>query len=144
MVDATTAKPVITTPVLGTGKTTIDDGVIAKGAGIATRDVPGVYAVGGGVSRAIGAIRDAMNQTDRSQGVSVEVGERQVAVDITLVAEYPVSLQKVADDVRVAVYAAIEGIVGMDVTEVNVTIHDVHVPGEDDADDETVKVARVQ
>jgi uncharacterized alkaline shock family protein YloU len=115
------------------GKTTIDEGVISKVAGIATRSVRGVYAVGGGVSRALGAIRDAMNQTDRSQGVSVEVGERQVAVDITLVAEYPMSLQKVADDVRAAVYAAIQDIVGMDVTEVNVTINDVHIPGEDDA-----------
>ena len=144
MVDATTAKSIPVVPVVSTGKTTIDDSVVAKVAGIATRNVPGVYAVGGGVSRAIGAIRDAMNQTDRSQGVSVEVGERQVAVDITLVAEYPVSLQKVADDVRAAVYAAIEDIVGMDVTEVNVTINDVHIPGDDDNDDEAEKVARVQ
>ena len=149
MVDTTSAKPVVAKPVVttdlsGTGKTTIDDGVISKVAGIATRSVPGVYALGGGVSRAIGAIRDAMNQTDRSQGVTVEVGERQVAVDITLVAEYPVSLQKVADDVRAPVYAAIEDIVGMDVTEVNVTINDVHIPGDDNADDETTKVARVQ
>jgi len=144
MVDATTPKTVAAPIAPSTGKTTIDDGVIAKVAGIATREVPGVFALGGGVSRAIGAIRDAVNQTDRSQGVSVEVGERQVAVDITLVAEYPVSLQKVADDVRVAVYTAIEDIVGMDVTEVNVTINDVHIPGDDNADDETTKVARVQ
>ena len=150
MVDTTSAKPVVAKPVVttdlsGTGKTTIDDGVISKVAGIATRSVPGVYALGGGVSRAIGAIRDAMNQTDRSQGVTVEVGERQVAVDITIVAEYPASLQKVADDVRAAVYAAIEDIVGMDVAEVNVTINDVHIPGEDDAvADDTTKVARVQ
>lgn len=128
------------------GKTVIDDGVISKVAGIATRNVPGVYALGGGVSRALGAIRDAMNQTDRGQGVSVEVGETQVAVDITLVAEYPTSLQKVADDVRAAVYEAIQDIVGMDVAEVNVTINDVHIPGEDDTDSaaETTTQARVQ
>jgi len=147
MVDATTPKTagLTTTTVAGTGKTTIDDAVIAKVAGIATREVPGVFAVGGGVSRAIGAIRDAMNQTDRSQGVSVEVGERQVAVDITLVAEYPASLQKVADDVRLAVYTAIESIVGMEVAEVNVTINDVHIPGDDDVVvDDSAKAARVQ
>jgi uncharacterized alkaline shock family protein YloU len=86
-----------------------------------------------------------MNQTDRSQGVTIEVGERQVAVDITLVAEYPTSLQKVADDVRAAVYTAITEIVGMDVAEVNVTINDVHIPGEDETTEvETPKVARVQ
>lgn len=149
MADATTSTPdvaaaVATLSASASGKTTIDDGVISKIVGIVTREVPGVYALGGNVSRAIGAIRDAINQTDRSQGVSVEVGERQVAVDITLVAEYPVSLQKVADDVRAAVHTAIEDIVGMDVTEVNVTINDVHILGDDDAVEEAPKAARVQ
>lgn len=135
----------------GAGKTVIEDGVVAKVAGIAAAEVAGVYALGGNVTRALGAIRDAINQSDKGQGVSVEVGERQVAVDITLVAEYPMSLQKVADDVRGAVYAAIEDIVGMDVAEVNVTINDVHIPGGDDdnadtttGDDAATRAARVQ
>lgn len=120
---------------VGAGKTVIVDGVVSKVAGIAAAEVPGVFALGGGVTRAIGAIREAINQTDKGQGVSVEVGETQAAVDITLVAEYPVSLQKVADDVRAAVTDAIEQIVGLQVTEVNVTINDVHLPS-DDADDQ--------
>ena len=123
------------------GKTVINDGVIAKITGIAVREVPGVFAVGGGAARALGAIRGAIGQADLSQGVSVEVGETQVAVDVVIVADYPVSLQKVADDVRAAAYAAIRQLVGMDVTEVNVTIADVHIPG--DENDETVD-ARVQ
>ena len=69
------------------GKNTIDDGVVAKIAGIAARDVRGVYALGGGAARMVGAIRDAMNSTDLTQGIDVEVGERQVAVDATIVAE---------------------------------------------------------
>jgi len=127
------------------GKTVIEDGVVAKVAGIAASEVPGVYALGGNVSRAVGAIRDTINMPDQGQGVGVEVGERQVAVDLTLVAEYPMSLQKVADDVRAAVYGAIENIVGMEVAEVNVTINDVHIPGDDKTgDDDTIKAARVQ
>jgi len=118
---------------------------VAKVAGIAASEVPGVYALGGNVSRAVGAIRDTINMPDQGQGVGVEVGERQVAVDLTLVAEYPMSLQKVADDVRAAVYGAIENIVGMEVAEVNVTINDVHIPGDDKTgDDDTIKAARVQ
>ncbi|PRY64694.1 putative alkaline shock family protein YloU [Glaciihabitans tibetensis] len=147
MVNATTPTSTLATSPTGAGagKTTIDTGVIAKVAGIATTSVPGVHAVGGGMSRALGAIRGAMNQADLGQGVSVEVGERQVAVDITLVAEYPMPLQKVADGVRAAVYTAIEGIVGMDVAEVNVTINDVYIPGQEEpADDETTKAVRVQ
>ena len=132
---------------LGTsGKTVIADGVIAKVASIAARDVPGVYALGGGAGRMFGAVRGAVGNTDHGQGVSVEVGETQVAADLTIVADYPVPLQKVADDVRAAVYKVIQELVGMEVTEVNVTISDVHT-GDDDSQDtgENVgKGARVQ
>lgn len=121
------------------GKTVINDAVVAKVAGIAAREVPGVYALGGGAARALGALRDAMNNTDLGQGISVEVGETQVAADVTIVAEYPVSLQKVAADVRAAITQAIEQIVGLQVTEVNVTINDVHVPS-DDADEQEARV----
>ena len=114
------------------GATVIADSVVATIAGIAAQSVPGVYGIGGGVARAGGAIRDAIGQTDRGQGVKVEVGERQVAVDVTLVAEYPMPLQQIAEGVRTAVYSAIETIVGMEVVEVAVTISNVHVPGDED------------
>ncbi|CAI7675376.1 unnamed protein product, partial [Penicillium discolor] len=114
------------------GKTTIEDAVVAKIAGIAAREVDGVYALGGGAARMMGAIRDALNTTDLAQGISVEVGETQVAVDVTIVAEYPVSLQKVADQVRAAIHRAMVELVGMEVAEVNVTVNDVHIPSEDD------------
>jgi len=129
---ATTTSPAVTVDQSSTGSTVIVDSVIAKVAGIATREVAGVFALGGGAARALGAIRDAINSTDLTQGISVEVGETQVAVDITLVAEYPMPLQTVADNVRTAVYTAIENLVGMQVTEVNVTITDVHIPSDDD------------
>ena len=115
----------------GGGRTVINDSVVAKVAGIAAREVPGVHALGGGAARVMGAIRDAMSSTDLSQGISVEVGETQVAVDVTIVAEYPVPLQDVASRVRSAVTTAIETLVGMDVTEVNVTVNDVNLPSDD-------------
>ena len=109
--------------------------------GIAAREARGVFALGGGAARAFGAIREAVAGTDQTQGISVEVGETQVAVDVTIVAEYPLSLQDVADGVRSNIIQAVETIVGLQVTEVNVTVNDVHLPS-DDAD-ETVE-ARVQ
>jgi uncharacterized alkaline shock family protein YloU len=117
------------------GKNTIADGVVSKVAGIAARQVPGVHDLGNGAARAIGAIRNAINQQDRGQGVSVEVGEKQVAADIVIVAEYPVDLLQVADEVRSSVTDAISQVVGMEVTEVNVTVSDVYIPSEDDNDD---------
>ncbi|MDX2400873.1 Asp23/Gls24 family envelope stress response protein [Microbacterium algeriense] len=136
------AQVVASQPGTAAGKTTIEDAVVAKIAGIAAREVSGVYALGGGAARMVGAIRDALNTTDLSQGISVEVGETQVAVDVTIVAEYPVSLQKVADDVRTAIHRAMVELVGMDVAEVNVTVNDVHIPSDDEGDG--AQEARVQ
>ncbi|MBT1624403.1 Asp23/Gls24 family envelope stress response protein [Curtobacterium sp. VKM Ac-2861] len=127
-----------------TGKTVIDDTVVSKVAGIAAREVNGVHSLGGGAARAIGALRDAIGQRDFGQGVKVEVGEKQVAADIVIVAEYPVSLQQVADGVRSSVARALEQIVGMEVAEVNVTVQDVFIPGDDDDNDnDEKKEARV-
>ncbi|MGU3411378.1 Asp23/Gls24 family envelope stress response protein [Microbacterium sp. M1A1_1b] len=136
---ATTATPATraqNTSGTTTGKTVIDDTVVSKVAGIAAREVNGVHGLGGGAARAIGAIRDAIGQRDLGQGVKVEVGEKQVAADIVIVAEYPVPLQQVADGVRSSVARALEQIVGMEVAEVNVTVQDVYIPGDDDNDDD--------
>jgi uncharacterized alkaline shock family protein YloU len=137
-VPTSTVPSTTTTP----GRTVVADGVVAKVAGIAAREASGVYALGGGAARAFGAIREAVAGTDQAQGISVEVGETQVAVDVTIVAEYPAPLQDVADGVRSGIIRAVETIVGLEVTEVNVTVNDVHLPS-DDADDDATP-ARVQ
>jgi uncharacterized alkaline shock family protein YloU len=126
------------------GTTTVGDGVVAKIAGIAAREVPGVYDLGGGAARALGALRNRINQGDQSQGISVEVGETQAAVDVTVVAEYPIPLHHVADGIRTAITTAIESLVGLEVTQVNVEITDVHIPSEDDGDDVSSTTPRVQ
>jgi uncharacterized alkaline shock family protein YloU len=144
-VQKTTTTPIVS-PALGTttvasGTTVIVDPVIAKIAGIAAREVPGVFALGGGAARVVGAIRDAMGTTDLSQGIKVEVGETQVAADVTIVVEYPLPLQQVADQVRAAVASAITELVGMEVAEINVTVTDVHIPGDDDTTTDETRVA---
>lgn len=128
------------TPITETafGTTVINDSVVAKVAGIAASEVAGVFALGGGAARALGAIRGALNTQDHGQGIKVEVGEKQVAVDVSIVAEYPMPLQTIADGVRAAIIAAIETLVGMEVTEVNVTVLDVHIPSDDAAQSESL------
>ncbi|MEV7610427.1 Asp23/Gls24 family envelope stress response protein [Microbacterium sp. NPDC089320] len=123
------------------GKTVIADGVVAKVAGIAAREVAGVYALGGGGARAFGAIRDVINATDLAQGVKVEVGETQAAADLTIVVEYPAPIQEVASNVRAAVAGAISRLVGLEVVEVNVEVNDVHVPGDDSQENEESRVS---
>ena len=127
------------------GITTIADTVVSKIAGIAAREVNGVYALGGGASRVVGALRERIPgaNVDLSQGVSVEVGERQAAVDLEIVAEYGVGIADLAAGLRRNVITAIERMAGLEVTEVNVTVHDVHLAGADDEDD-AADAARVR
>jgi len=118
------------------GRTSISDVVVAKIVALATREVDGVYAMGTGSARMIGAVRQRVPgaRTSDTQGVSVEVGERQAAADLDLVVEYGVSIPDVAAAVRANVIGSVERLCGLDVTEVNIGIDDVHLPGDQDAD----------
>ena len=136
IVDTTAFEAAATT---GGGKTVIADGVIAKIVGIAAREVPGVFALGGNGVRALGAIRDALTGTDLTQGVSIDVDEDRVTVEVALIVEYPHELQTVAAEVRDAITDVILTIVGMQVTAVDVTVKDVHhASANADDDPETV------
>jgi uncharacterized alkaline shock family protein YloU len=127
------------------GTTSIADTVVSKIAGIAAKDVSGVYSLGSGASRAMGAVRERIpgGRVNHSQGVSVEVGETQAAVDIDMIAEYGVAIADLASGVRRNVIASIERMTGLEVTEVNISVADIHLP-EDDEDDHTDRAPRVQ
>ncbi|WP_017570100.1 Asp23/Gls24 family envelope stress response protein, partial [Nocardiopsis halotolerans] len=114
------------------GHTQIADGVVAKIAGMAAREIGGVHAMGGGTARAVGAVRDAVTRSGDSgsvsRGVAVEVGERQAAVDIDLVVEYGAAIRDLAAAVRRNVTSAVERMTGLEVTEINIRVDDIHLP----------------
>ncbi|MFJ4201868.1 Asp23/Gls24 family envelope stress response protein [Streptomyces sviceus] len=122
-------------PAANRGRTSIADIVVLKVAGIAAREIPGVYDMGGGLSRTVGAVRDRVpgGRPNVGRGVKVEVGERQTAIDLDLVVEYGAPVMDVAQDVRENVISAVERITGLEVVEVNVTVNDVRLP-EDEED----------
>lgn len=125
------------------GRTQIEDVVVSKIAGMAAREVSGVHALGGSGARMAGAIRDALgSRTNVQQGVSVEVGETEAYVDVEIVAEYGVAIHELAEAIRKNVINAIERMTGLEVTQVNVTVHDVHLDIDDDDDEEDEKEQR--
>jgi uncharacterized alkaline shock family protein YloU len=124
------------------GTTTIAEDVVQKIAGLAAREVAGVYALGGGTARTLGALRERIPGASQAigQGVSVEVGEKQAAVDLDLVTEYGVPIADVARSVRKNVIASVEGMTGLQVTEVNISVNDIHLPTDDNGNQEPQRV----
>ena len=116
------------------GDTTIADQVVEKIAGIAAREVPGVYAMGSAVGRAFSTLSQRMpgQQPSVSGGVSIQKGERQTAIGVSIVVEYGVSIVQVADNIRDAVIKSVEYGTGLEVVSVDVNVTDVHLPEEYD------------
>ncbi|MCE6999890.1 Asp23/Gls24 family envelope stress response protein [Saccharothrix sp. S26] len=127
------------------GRTTIASSVVQKVAGIAAREISGVHAVGGGVSRAFGALRERIPGagTASTAGVAVEVGEKQAAVDLDIIVEYGASIVDLARAVRRNVIGQVERMTGLEVIEVNIAVNDIHLP-EDDDDHESTTGSRVE
>ncbi|MEU1375539.1 Asp23/Gls24 family envelope stress response protein [Streptomyces triculaminicus] len=120
------------------GRTTIADGVVEKIAGLAAREVLGVHAMGGGLSRTFGAVRDRVPGGGKSpgRGVKAEVGEVQTALDLEIVVDYGVAITEVARAVRVNVISAVERMTGLEVVEVNIAVTDVKLPEEEEEEPE--------
>ncbi|GAA0721172.1 Asp23/Gls24 family envelope stress response protein [Dactylosporangium roseum] len=114
------------------GTTTIADEVVEKIAGIAAREVPGVYDLGGDVARVFAAVRDRIGLGESEgessdRGVQVRLEGRSAVVKITLVIEYGFVLYSVAEKVRAKVIGAVENLLGLEVTAVDIVVDDVHV-----------------
>lgn len=120
------------------GRTTIADGVVEKIAALAARDVVGVHAMGSGLSRTFGAVRDRVpgGKPSVTRGVKAEVGEKQTALDLEIIVDYGVAIADVARAVRENVVAAVERMTGLEVVEVNIAVGDVKLPDEEDEETE--------
>ncbi len=128
------------------GKTAIADSVVSKIAGMAAREVDGVYKMGGGSARSMSALRERLPGSSGpsiTAGVAVEVGETQAAIDLDLVVEYGVAIADLAQGVRRNVIGAVERMTGLEVTEVNIAVDDVHLPDEP-SDEQPEQAPRVR
>ncbi len=116
------------------GNTTISDAVVSQVAGIAAQEVEGVQ-MGGGAAAAVGGFLQSVGGTVTgssagggyyTRGVSVEVGEEEEgAIDLTMAVEYGKSVPQISEAVRQNVINRVENLVGLRVTEVNITVNDV-------------------
>jgi uncharacterized alkaline shock family protein YloU len=121
------------------GKISIAQGVVQKVAGIACREISGVHAMGVSTSRAFGAVRERIPGSSGpsfAQGVGVEVGETEAAVDLDIVVDYGVSIGDLGRSIQRNVKQAVERMTGLEVVEVNINVDDLYMPGSDGQDEE--------
>jgi uncharacterized alkaline shock family protein YloU len=128
----------------GEGQISVADGVVQKIAGKACREIPGVHAMGTGGARAFGSIRERIPGSSGpsiAQGVGVEVGETEAAIDLDIVVEYGVPIADLGRSIQRNVKQAVERMTGLRVVEVNVAVDDVYLPAADDDQDTASRVA---
>jgi uncharacterized alkaline shock family protein YloU len=120
------------------GTTTISTSVVSQIAGIAAQEVEKVQ-MGGGATAAVGGFLQSVTGSvtgggagggNFAKGVSAEVGEEEAAIDLTMAIEYGQSIPQLTEAARRNVINRVESLVGLRVTEVNITVNDVQVPEE--------------
>jgi len=111
------------------GSTTIQDSVVSKIVGIAAQEVDGIR-MGSGTSQTASNLLGSITGGGggQTQGVSVEVGQEETAIDLTLTVEYGKSVPQIAEAVRRNVANRVESLVGLRVTEVNIAVNNVFFP----------------
>ena len=110
------------------GSTTISDTVVATIAGRAAQEVEGVH-MGGSASRAAGGfLGNITGSESQTRGVSVEVGQVEAAIDLTMGVEYGRNILQAVDEVRRRISDRVQSITGLSVTELNVTVSDIIFP----------------
>lgn len=126
------------------GKISVAQGVVQKIAGVACREISGVHAMGVSTSRAFGVIRERIpgsSGPNVAQGVGVEVGETQAAIDLDIVVDYGISIADLGRGIQRNVKQAVERMTGLEVVEVNVNVDDLYLPGGDQDEDSSSRVS---
>jgi uncharacterized alkaline shock family protein YloU len=115
------------------GTTEVLPAVVQKVVAYAAREIPGVVALGAAGSRAIGAVRQSLTgSTENVGGVRVELDGDTATVGLDVEIEYGVGARELTRGLRRHVPEAVEQIAGVRITELNIVVTDVHLPGADD------------
>ena len=128
----------------GEGQITVAESVVQKIAGKACREIAGVHAMGTSGTRAFGSFRERIPGStgpNIAQGVGVEVGETEAAIDLDIVVEYGASIAELGRSIQRNVKQTVERMTGLRVVEVNIAVDDVYLPTDGDQDTTASRVS---
>ena len=114
------------------GELTYDNKVIQKIIGLSLEKVSGLLAIDGGF---FSNLADKLINTDNvTNGVNVEVGKEQVAVDLNVVVEYQKNVPALYDEIKKVVVEEVSKMTDLEVVEVNVNVVDIKTKEQHEAD----------
>lgn len=106
------------------GNIKIADDVVKTISAKAAQDVAGVYKLAGGMADEVSKMLGKKRLTN---GVKVEVGEKECSVEVYVIVEYGYQISEVAQNIQKNVLAAVTTMTGLKVVEVNVFVQDVKI-----------------
>lgn len=119
------------------GQLTYDNKVIEKIVGLAVNNIDGLLAINGGY---LSNIKNKLVNTNSVRdGVSVEVGKKQVAVDLDIIAEYQKHVPTIFDEIKAIVESEVKKMTDLDVIEVNCNVVDIKTKEQHEADKVTLQ-----
>lgn len=116
---------------------TFEDKVIQKIVGISLETIPGLLTINGGFFSNLAD--KIVNNNDVTSGIDVEVGKKEVAVDLDIVAEYGVDISKIYEDIKRVIEKEVKHMTSLEVIEVNVNVVDIKTKEQYEEDSVTVQ-----
>jgi uncharacterized alkaline shock family protein YloU len=120
----------------GLGTIRIADDVVKVIAGLAAMDIKGVAGMSGGFA---GGIAELLGRKNLAKGIKVEVGEKEAAIDLSVIIDYGMRIPDVAAQIQESVKNAVERMTGLVVVEANVNVQGIAFAAEAKEDEHRVK-----
>ena len=113
----------------------IADDVVSVIAGKAVSEISGVAGMAGGFAGGISEVFSG--KKNLSKGIKVDVGEKEVKIDVNIIVEYGARIPDVAFEIQNRVKKSVENMTGLKVSEVNVHVQGVRTEKEENNNEES-------
>lgn len=114
------------------GNIRISDEVVKTLVAKVTVEVDGVYKLAGGV---VDEVSKMLGKKRLTNGVKVEVGEKECSIEVYIIVEYGYKIPEVAEEVQKTVLESVSRLSGLKVVEVNVYVQNIRIQEQPEIED---------
>lgn len=115
------------------GNIRISDEVVKTLVAKVAVEVEGVYKLAGGV---VDEVSKMLGKKRLTNGVKVEVGEKECSIEVYIVVEYGYRIPDVAEEVQKVILDSVSNLSGLKVVEVNVYVQNIKVHEQPEIEEE--------